>query len=114
VIESSSVFLVKAREALAGAESEYANGRFNNCANRAYYACFLAALHALAQVGIQPPGDDQRMSSSKVSSLANWWAGGSYTQMTFAKYSRPRFSYARQPITRRAGSRSVRHRERCA
>ena len=47
-------FLVKSAESLAGAESEYANGRFNNCANRAYYACFLAAVAALMREGISP------------------------------------------------------------
>jgi len=47
-------FLVKAQESLAGAESEFANGRYNNCANRCYYACFQGAIHALMKVGIQP------------------------------------------------------------
>lgn len=47
-------FLVKAEECLAGAESEFANKRYNNCANRCYYACFQASIAALIQVGIQP------------------------------------------------------------
>ncbi len=47
-------FLTKARESLAGAQSEFANSRYNNCANRCYYACFQAAIHALQQAGIQP------------------------------------------------------------
>ena len=42
--ESVESFLVKAEESLAGAESEYVNGRYNNCANRCYYACFQAAI----------------------------------------------------------------------
>jgi uncharacterized protein (UPF0332 family) len=50
------VFLAKAQECLAGAESEFANGRFNNCANRCYYACFQAAVAALIRAGIQPSG----------------------------------------------------------
>jgi len=33
-------FLMKADESLAGAEREFAAGAYNNCANRAYYACF--------------------------------------------------------------------------
>jgi uncharacterized protein (UPF0332 family) len=49
-------FLAKAREALAGAESEFANRRYNNAANRAYYACFFAAIVALLDAGIRPPG----------------------------------------------------------
>lgn len=47
-------YLAKAQESLAGAESEFANGRYNNCANRSYYACFQAAIAALVQAGIQP------------------------------------------------------------
>ena len=49
-------FELKAIESLASAESEYVNGRFNSCANRCYYACFQAAVAALARHGITPPG----------------------------------------------------------
>lgn len=52
----SEIFLQKAEESLAGAESEFANGRYNNCANRSYYACFQAAIAALIRAGIQPRG----------------------------------------------------------
>ena len=45
--EYRTIFLDKAAESFAGAESELANGRFNNCANRCYYACFQAAIVAL-------------------------------------------------------------------
>lgn len=38
---------------MAGAESELANRRFNNCANRCYHACFQAAIAALLAAGIQ-------------------------------------------------------------
>ena len=41
---TADIYLTKAEESLAGAESEHANSRFNNCANRAYYACFQAAV----------------------------------------------------------------------
>lgn len=50
------LFLDKAQESLDGAESEFANRRYNNAANRCYYACFQAAVHALRRAGIQPPG----------------------------------------------------------
>lgn len=50
-------YLEKAAESLAGAESEYANGRYNNCANRCYYACFQAAVAALLAVGLRPAGE---------------------------------------------------------
>jgi len=45
----SQVFLAKAEESLAGAESEFVNGRYNNCANRCYYASFQAAIAARSQ-----------------------------------------------------------------
>lgn len=53
---SEHVYLRKAVESLAGAESEYANSRYNNAANRCYYACFQAAVHALAQAGVSWTG----------------------------------------------------------
>lgn len=45
--ENEETYLRKAEESLEGAESEFANGRYSNCANRCYYACFQAAIHAL-------------------------------------------------------------------
>jgi uncharacterized protein (UPF0332 family) len=54
-VSRPSTYLEKALESLAGAESEFANRRYNNCANRAYYACFQAAIHALMEAGIRPP-----------------------------------------------------------
>lgn len=46
-------YLTKAVESLDGAESELANRRFNNCANRCYYACFQAAIAVLLAANIQ-------------------------------------------------------------
>src|SRR3954469_25405943 len=61
MIDPGAVFLVKAEECRAGAESEFVNGRYNNCANRAYYACFQAAIHAVTTFDIRPPrATDQR------------------------------------------------------
>jgi uncharacterized protein (UPF0332 family) len=37
-------------------ESEFAQGRFNNAANRCYYACFQAAVVALHHAGLAPRG----------------------------------------------------------
>ena len=51
--QSVTSYLRKADESVSGAESEYANGRLNNCANRAYYACFQAAIAALLREGIR-------------------------------------------------------------
>ena len=50
------MYLLKAEESLAGAESEFANGRYNNCANRCYYACFQTAIAALQLAGVTPRG----------------------------------------------------------
>jgi len=52
----AAVYLVKAIESLHAAESEFANGRYNSCANRCYYACFQAAVAALLRDGIRPRG----------------------------------------------------------
>jgi uncharacterized protein (UPF0332 family) len=55
VIETGESFLDKARESITGARVEYEGGRYNNCANRSYYACFQAAIQALILEGIGPP-----------------------------------------------------------
>ena len=54
--DTSDAFLAKARQSLAGAASEFINGRYDNTANRAYYASFQAAIAALDVAGIRPPG----------------------------------------------------------
>lgn len=64
----SDAFLAKARESLAGATSELANGRANNTANRAYYAAFQAAIAALDLAGIHPPTSTSEWSRSFVKS----------------------------------------------
>src|SRR2546421_12315671 len=51
-----TIYLAKAAENLLTAESEFANGRYNSCANRCYYACFQAAIAALLREGIRPRG----------------------------------------------------------
>lgn len=56
VMQLEAPFLLKAQESLAGAQSEYLNGRYNNTANHAYSACYPAAVYALIQAGIRPPG----------------------------------------------------------
>jgi uncharacterized protein (UPF0332 family) len=52
-----AAYLAKATESLAGAQSEYDNGRFNNSANRAYYAAFQAAIAALLMESIRSAGE---------------------------------------------------------
>jgi uncharacterized protein (UPF0332 family) len=58
VVSDYDDFLDKAEESFAGAESEFVNARYNNCANRCYYAVFQAAIYALAKAGITPTGRD--------------------------------------------------------
>lgn len=56
MIDIGELYLAKALASLAGAESELAQRRFDNAANRAYYACFQAAVAGLMWAGIRPPG----------------------------------------------------------
>lgn len=55
MINRAQSYLAKAEESLAGAESELANGRYDNCANRCYYAGFQAAVSALVRASISQP-----------------------------------------------------------
>lgn len=69
MIERMSIYADKASESLAGAVSEYANGRYNNTANRCYYACFQAAVHALFAAGVAPSLARSTWSHEQVQSL---------------------------------------------
>ena len=55
-----TIYLAKAEESLRTAESEFANSRYNSCANRCYYACFQAAIAALLAEGIRARGGCDR------------------------------------------------------
>jgi uncharacterized protein (UPF0332 family) len=50
-------FLRKARESLASAKADVRAKRYNSAANRAYYACFQAAVAALIENGVRPSHD---------------------------------------------------------
>jgi uncharacterized protein (UPF0332 family) len=52
VNDEADAYRQKAWESFAGAESETANARYNNAANRAYYACYQAAIAALMGAGL--------------------------------------------------------------
>jgi uncharacterized protein (UPF0332 family) len=56
MIDLWPIYLTKAEESLRGAESEFAQGRHNNAANRCYYVCFQAAVVALHHAGLAPRG----------------------------------------------------------
>jgi uncharacterized protein (UPF0332 family) len=54
VPDADDIYLGKAAESLAGAESEIASARYNNSVSRSYYSCFQAAIHALLLNGVRP------------------------------------------------------------
>lgn len=54
MLPTESGYLIKARQGLIGAQSEIASGRYDNGANRAYYACFHAAVAALEWAELRP------------------------------------------------------------
>lgn len=72
MIEREFSFLEKAHESLAGAESEFANGRYNNCVNRCYYSCFQAAIYALSEHAFAPSGAKGRSTWSHEALQANF------------------------------------------
>ena len=56
MIAPGGTFLDKARESLEDARLAHEGKRYNSAANRSYYACFQAAIHALLAAGITAPG----------------------------------------------------------
>jgi uncharacterized protein (UPF0332 family) len=60
VIAPEGTFLDKAGESLEDARLAHAGGRYKNSANRSYYACIQAAIHALLAAGITAPGRGTR------------------------------------------------------
>lgn len=55
--ELDRVYLEKAEQNLAAAQSEFINDRYDSSASRSYYACFQAAIYALAATGIRASGE---------------------------------------------------------
>ncbi len=53
-MEEAQVYITKAIESLDSAQADFAAVRYNSCANRAYYACFQAAVAALLVADIRP------------------------------------------------------------
>jgi len=49
---ASGAYLAKARATLTGAELELASSLYHNAVNRAYYACYQAAVAALVAEGV--------------------------------------------------------------
>jgi hypothetical protein len=58
MIDPAGLYRDKARESLAGAESELDARRYNNAGKLAYFACFQAAVAALIRAGARRSGSD--------------------------------------------------------
>jgi uncharacterized protein (UPF0332 family) len=70
-VEERRAYLTKARESLTSAEVDCAAARYNSCANRAYYACFQAAIAALLAEGLRPANPRGEWSHEFVQSQFN-------------------------------------------
>ena len=70
-MEAAQVYLTKAVESLTSAQADYTATRYNSCANRAYYACFQAAVAALLAAGIRPASPRGEWSREFVQSQFN-------------------------------------------
>ena len=68
MIEHGGTYLAKVQESVTGARSEFEASRFNNCANRCYYAVFQAGIHALILEGVRLPGGGTEWSHAFVDS----------------------------------------------
>lgn len=64
--DARDVFLAKAMDSLASAETDIASGRFDSAANRCYYACYQAAVAALRDAGVSPSTKDGQWSHQAV------------------------------------------------
>ena len=58
MIDPAGLYRAKARESLAGAESELDAQRYNNAVKLAYFACYQAAVAALIRAGARRSGSD--------------------------------------------------------
>lgn len=114
--ELADAFLTRAHESLAGAASEFANERYNNAANRSYYASFHAAIFALARADIRPPGDSAQWTHAMVQSqfagtLINRrkaYPGGLQDTLLHLTRLRIAADYKRTPVTATQASRALR------
>jgi len=66
MVDADDALVREATVSLAGAESEFAAGRYDNAANRGYYACYQAAVAALRRAGVPPLGGGSQWSYAAV------------------------------------------------
>ena len=115
MIDASEFYLTKARESLAGAESELAAARYNNCANRSYYACFQAAIAALIRGGLRPTNPQsgwghafvQSQFTGQLINRRKQFAVNLREALAHTLILRQSADYEAQPISRSQGSRAV-------
>ncbi len=69
--EPDRTYLLKAMEARDGAATAFLARRYNNCANRAYYACFAAAVYTLERAGFHSTGAQTTWSHSALQATFN-------------------------------------------
>lgn len=107
-------FLAKATQNLEAAESDYAVGRYDACANRAYYSCFQAAIAALLVEGIRPPGRPERWGHDFVQAqfagvlVGQRYAAGLRTTLPGNRLIRDKGDYTRAPVAHQEASRALR------
>ena len=70
-LEEAQIYIAKALESLASAQADFVAARYNSCANRAYYACFQAAVAALFVANIRPANPRGEWSHEFVQSQFN-------------------------------------------
>jgi uncharacterized protein (UPF0332 family) len=114
--ERATIFLAKAIESLAGAESEFANRRFNNCANRCYYVTFQAAIAALLRQGIQSGAERtwghsfvQAQFAGTLVNRSKLYPAGLRDTLPQNLMLRQRADYEEQHITEIQAQRALRH-----
>ncbi len=101
-------------ESLLGAESELGRRRFNNAANRAYFACFQAAIAALQQAGIRAQDGDwsHRFVRSQFDGLLVYrrkaYPRGLAGLLERNATARAQADYHEEPVTETEASRAVR------
>jgi uncharacterized protein (UPF0332 family) len=116
----ADLYLAKARASLAGAQSELAQQRFDNAVNRAYYACFQAAIYALLGAGIRQRGgsevwDHAFVQARFVGDLINrrkLYASELRGDLPTIMYLRHRADYHQASVTSTQATRAVRRASR--
>jgi uncharacterized protein (UPF0332 family) len=113
--ELEETFLAKAAESLEGALSEFSNRRFNNCANRCYYACFQGAVAALIREGIRPAGTEWRHAfvrsqfSGRLIYRRKRYPASLGKALEQLRELRRVGDYSRNAVSPRAANRAIRH-----